>query len=146
MKISVREAFYDESGEQGIVGSMSNRRQRRMEENLKRVISDIIRHDLEVEGSGLLSVTEVEITPDLQQGTVYVSHIEDRNEKQQAVLKRLRRQERSIRSSLARELPLKHIPDLRFRLDKSIKRAAKLNDIMQELREERENRNRERET
>jgi ribosome-binding factor A len=125
---------------------MSSRRQRQMEKNLKRVISDIIRHDLEIEGSDLLSVTGVDITPDLQKATVLVSHIEDRDEKQQAVLKRLRRQERSIRSSLANELPLKHIPDLRFRLDESIKRAAKLNDIMQELREEREDRNRERES
>lgn len=125
---------------------MSSRRQRQMEKNLKRVISDIIRHDLEVQGSGLLSVTDVDITPDLQKATVYVSHIEDTNEKQQAVLKRLRRQERSIRTSLANELPLKHIPDLRFRLDKSLKRAAKLNDIIQELQEEREERNRERES
>jgi ribosome-binding factor A len=125
---------------------MSSRRQRQMEKNLKRVISDIIRHDLEIQGSGLLSVTDVDITPDLQKATVYVSHIEDTNEKQQAVLKRLRRQERSIRTSLANELPLKHIPDLRFRLDKSLKRAAKLNDIIQELQEEREERNRERES
>lgn len=125
---------------------MSNRRQRQMAKNLKRVISDIIRHDLEIKGSDLLSVTGVDISPDLQKATVYVSHIEDRSDKRQAVLKRLRRQERSIRSSLANELPLKHIPDLRFREDESIKRAAKLNSIMQELREERENRNRERES
>lgn len=123
---------------------MSNRRQRQMEKNLKRVISDIVRHDLEIDGADLLSVTSVDISPDLQQATVFVSHIEDREEKQQAVLKRLRRQERSIRSALANELPLKHIPDLRFRLDESIKRAAKLNDIMQELREERQDRDRER--
>jgi ribosome-binding factor A len=125
---------------------MSSRRQRQMEKNLKRVISDIIRHDLEIQGSGLLSITDIDITPDLQKATVYVSHIEDRSEKQQAVLKRLRRQESSIRSSLANELPLKHIPDLRFRLDESLQRAAKLNDIIQELQEEREERNRERDS
>jgi ribosome-binding factor A len=125
---------------------MSSRRQRQMEKNLKRVISDIIRHDLEIEGAKLLSVTGVDMTPDLQKATVHVSHIEDDDEKREAVLKRLRRQEKSIRSALAQELPLKHIPDLRFRQDPSIKRAAELNDIMQELREERESRNRERES
>lgn len=126
--------------------TMSNRRQRRMEKNVKRVLSDIIRHDLEIEGADLLSITNVDMTPDLQKATVHVSHIEDSEEKRKAVLKRLRRQEKSIRSSLANELPLKHIPDLRFREDESIKRAAKLNDIMQQLREEREDRNRERES
>ena len=125
---------------------MSSRRQRQMEKNLKRVISDIIRHDLEIEGADLLSVTGIDITPDLQKATVYVSHIEDDEAKRDAVIKRLRRQERSIRQALANELPLKHIPDLRFREDESIKRAARLNNIMQELREEREQRNRERDT
>lgn len=125
---------------------MSERRRRRMEKNVKRVISDIIRHDLEIEGSDLLSVTSVELTPDLQQATVYVSHIEDREEKTEAVLKRLKRQEKTIRSSLAQELPLKHIPELRFREDESIKRAAELNQIMQDLQKERESRNRERES
>lgn len=125
---------------------MSNRRKRRMEKNVKRVISDIVRHDLEIDGSDLLSVTSVEMTPDLQQATVYVSHIEDRDEKTQAVLKRLRRQEKTIRSSLAQELPLKHIPELRFREDESIKRAAELNQIMQDLQKERESRNRETES
>jgi ribosome-binding factor A len=117
-----------------------------MEKNVKRVLSDIIRHDLEISGSDLLSVTSVEMTPDLQQATVYVSHIEDREEKTQAVLKRLKRQEKTIRSTLAKELPLKHIPELRFREDESIKRAAELNQIMQSLKEEREDRNRERES
>lgn len=117
-----------------------------MEKNIKRVLSDIIRHDLEIDGSDLLSVTKVELTPDLQQATVFVSHIEDREEKIQAVLKRLKRQEKTIRSSLASELPLKHIPDLRFREDESIKRAAELNEIMQDLKKEREARNRERES
>jgi ribosome-binding factor A len=125
---------------------MSSRRQRQMEKNLKRVISDIIRHDLEIEGSDLLSVTSIDITPDLRKATVHVSHIEDDETKREAVIKRLRRQERSIRSALANELPLKHIPDLRFREDESIKRAARLNNIMRELREEREQRNRERDT
>jgi ribosome-binding factor A len=125
---------------------MSSRRQRQMEKNLKRVISDIIRHNLEIEGSDLLSVTGIDITPDLQKATVYVSHIEDDEAKRDAVIKRLRRQERSIRQALANELPLKHIPDLRFREDESIKRAARLNNIMQELREEREQRDRERDT
>ncbi len=125
---------------------MSSRRQRQMEKNLKRVISDIIRHDLEIEGSDLLSVTNIDITPDLQKATVHVSHIEDDEAKRNAVIKRLRRKERSIRSVLADELPLKHIPDLRFREDESIKRAARLNNIMRELREEREQRNRERDT
>jgi ribosome-binding factor A len=125
---------------------MSSRRQRQMEKNLKRVISDIVRHNLEIEGSDLLSVTGIDITPDLQKATVYVSHIEDDEAKRDAVIKRLRRQERSIRQALANELPLKHIPDLRFREDESIKRAARLNNIMQELREEREQRDRERDT
>ncbi|MFB6344594.1 MAG: 30S ribosome-binding factor RbfA [bacterium] len=125
---------------------MSDRRKRRMEKNVKRVLSDIIRHDLEVSGADLLSVTNVEMTPDLQQATVFVSHIEDREEKTEAIMKRLRRQEKTIKSSLANELPLKHIPDLRFREDESIKRAAELNEIMQDLKKERESRNRGRES
>lgn len=117
---------------------MGKRRKIRLEKNLKRIISDIIRHELELPDVDLLSVTDVELTPDMQKATVYVSHI--KAEKTDPTMKRLRRKEKTIRSVLTPKVDMKNIPELRFREDKSIKEAAKINDIVQDLQKEREQR------
>lgn len=123
---------------------MGQRRKRRMESTLKREISRIVRWDLDLPQGKLLTVTDVELTPDFKQATVYVSHMIDRDETRRETLKQLRREEKTVRAGITKSLPLKHIPELRFREDDSIKKAAEINDIARQLRQERERRNRQR--
>ncbi len=125
---------------------MSERRKRRLEKQLKQTISDIIRNRLKYESLKLLSVTRVELTPDMKMGTVYVSHMEKDEETRQEAIKFLRRKEKKIRAIVTKALPLKVIPEFRFREDTSLKEAARVNEIMKELQEERESRSREENT
>ncbi len=122
---------------------MSERRKRRIEKQLKQTISRIIRNELKNDSLKLLSVTRVELTPDLKMGTVYVSHIDKDEKTRQNSIKFLRRKEKKIRAIVTKSLPLKIIPEFRFREDSSLKEAARVNRIMKELQEEREDRNRE---
>lgn len=122
---------------------MSNYRQRQMEKHLQREISRIIREQFKDNDFKMLSVTHVDVSPDYREATVHVSHIEKDEETREKTLKLLKRRDQAIRERLAKDLDLKHIPELRFREDTSIKEAAEVTDIIQELEEEREQRNRE---
>ncbi len=119
---------------------MGERRKRRLESNLKREISRIVRWELDLPQGKLLTVTDVDLTADFKQATVHVSHMVDEPEVRRETLKRLRREEKTVRAGITRALPLKHIPELRFREDDSIKKAAEINDIARRLRQEREQR------
>ncbi|MGM0380954.1 MAG: 30S ribosome-binding factor RbfA [bacterium] len=125
---------------------MSQRRKRRLEKQLKQTISSIIRDKLKNKSLKLLSVTRVELTPDFKMGTVYVSHISKDKEVREQAIKFLRRKEKKIRAKVTRALSIKVIPEFRFREDTSLKEAARVNNIMKELEEEREKRRREEDT
>ncbi|MFB6355211.1 MAG: 30S ribosome-binding factor RbfA [bacterium] len=112
---------------------MSSKRQRQMSELLKREISRIIRHELDIKDSKLVSVTHVEVTPDFKMATVHVSHIKDDPEVRDNTIKLLKRNEKEIRWNITQNLDIKEAPNLRFREDTSIKDAAHLTDIMKDL-------------
>lgn len=119
---------------------MSRKRQRQLQVHLKRELSRIIRRELEIPGMELVSITHTEVTPDLREATVYVSHIKDDEMLRTKALKTLKRREKEIRAALTRALSTKTIPALRFREDTSIKDAARITDIIRDLRAEREER------
>ncbi len=117
---------------------MSNVKRRRIEADLKKVISKLIKQELpDKHRLDLLSVTGVELTPDYRKATVYVSHIKKDEELRKESLKLLRRKEKTIRAGVTRALPLKYIPELRFREDTTLKDAQKITEIMKELKAER---------
>jgi len=119
---------------------MSKRRIRALEKQLKRLISSIMRDEIDDPEIKLLSVTDVDLTPDLSMATVFVSHIADEGPVTEKIIKRLRRNEKNIRARITKNLSIKTIPKLRFREDTSIREAAHLSDIMEELKNEREQR------
>lgn len=121
---------------------MSSKRQRQLQVHLKRELSRIIRRELEIPGMELVSITHTEVTPDLREATVYISHIKDDETLRAKALKTLKRREKEIRAALTRALSTKTIPALRFREDTSIKEAARITDIIRDLQEEREERDR----
>ncbi len=118
---------------------MVHRQKRKIESDLIEVISKLIRSELPDEHQlDLLSVTRVDVTPDMRQATVYVSHIKKDESLREGSLKLLRRHEKDLRAGITKALPLKHIPELRFREDTSIKEAQEINRIMSELKAERD--------
>ncbi len=118
---------------------MGKRKKRKIEADLREVISKLIRFELpDKHRLELLSVTRVELTPDYREATVYVSHIKKDEELRKGSLKLLKRNEKKVRAGITKALPLKHIPELRFREDTSMKEAQRINRIMDQLKEERE--------
>ncbi len=83
---------------------------------------------------GFVTVTGVEITPDLRHARVFVSVMGTDAEKQ-ATFEGLASTASHLRSRVARALRLRVAPELQFREDDSIARAARIESLLAEIRD-----------
>ncbi len=78
--------------------------------------------------AAIVSVSEVRVTPDLRQATVFVHPLGGANA--EAVLAALKANARYLRGEVAKGLATKYTPDLSFRLDESFDAAARIDTIL----------------
>ena len=99
---------------------------------LKREISRIITSDVkDPRLSSMTSVVSVETSRNLQNSTVYVTIMGEREEKQKT-LKGLRSAGGFIQRTLRKNLDLRTIPSIRFMVDDSLDRAKQISDLLDE--------------
>jgi ribosome-binding factor A len=104
----------------------------RINEVLKRELSEMIARELNFSPKVLVTVNAVETTPDLRQGHVFVSVIGDQAEKA-AVLAELEQHRVEFQRALGKRVVMKYTPHLYFKLDDSIERGTRVLDIIQDL-------------
>lgn len=100
-------------------------------EVLKRELGIIITREIRFE-SPLVTVSDVDITPDLKQAHVFVSAIGTPAQRRDA-LDQLEHNRANLQHELSRRVVLKNTPHLNFKLDDSIERGTRVIDIMDEL-------------
>lgn len=86
-----------------------------------------------------LSVVEVKTSPDLHQAKVYLA-VGGEKKDQLAVVSALNKAQGFLRSELGHRIRLRFTPELHFVLDETAEKAAHLEQIFQELANERKNR------
>lgn len=100
-----------------------SQRQLRVGELIRRTLSEILAggemHDPGLEGV-LITVGEVRVSPDLKQATAFVLPLGGADGP--ALLEALARAKPGLRHLLGRAMTLRHVPDLRFRLDDTFDR------------------------
>jgi ribosome-binding factor A len=106
-------------------------RTRRLDELLREEISEIIRREVDDPRIGFLTITEVEVAPDLRHATVWVSVIGSADEKKQT-LRALGHAMPFVRGRLGR-LRLKRIPELHVKEDDTAARGTRVMKILEEL-------------
>ena len=110
----------------------NNNRFNRIDEELKKEISNIIMYDIKDPNvTGMISVTRAKVTPDLKFAKVYVSIMNSKNLKQ--TLAGLRKSAPFVRSEIARRINLRITPEIIFELDDSIEYGAKIDSILKEI-------------
>lgn len=114
---------------------MRTRRQQRVNEFLKETLGNLIQYELRDPRLGMLTVTAVDVSPDLRHAHVHVSRIGGREEKQEA-LRALEHARGYIRRELALRVDLKFVPELTFHLDDSLERGARILRLIEEIEEE----------
>ncbi len=100
-------------------------------EVLKRELGQIITREITF-SSPLVTVSAVDITPDLKNAHVFVSALGDERQRRDA-LETLEKHRVPLQHELARRITLKHTPHLHFKLDESIERGIRVLGILDEL-------------
>src|SRR4029077_757953 len=98
-----------------------SRRTQRVNDLLREELTDLIRRGVKDPrvGHGLVTITEVEASPDLKHATVYASPLGDDADRDD-VLAGLAHAARYLRAELVHRLSMRSVPELRFRFDPSI--------------------------
>jgi ribosome-binding factor A len=114
---------------------MPSQRQERVQELVRAEISQIIQRDLQDPRLGLVSVTQVLISPDLRQARVFVSVYGD-DQAPRDCMAALAAAAGHIRSELFRRLDLRHPLQLTFAYDDSLARGSKVLEILERMKSE----------
>lgn len=85
---------------------------------------------------GMVTITAVDVPRDLRQAKIFVSILGTDTERA-ATLEALESMKGHLRSRLARSLALRIAPELSFKLDDSVARAARIESLLAQVREPR---------
>ena len=114
------------------MATKNNNRLARVDEELKKEISNIINYELKnPKVTGLISVTRANITPDLKYAKIYVSILNAKNVKE--TLANLKKSAGYIRTEIAKRINLRITPELIFVLDDSMEYGARIDKILKEI-------------
>jgi ribosome-binding factor A len=105
-------------------------RQLRVNEVVKRELSATIAREINFEGA-LVSINAVDVAPDLKSAHVFVSTLGIAN--RDSVIGKLEAYRPALQAELSRNVVLKYTPHLIFHLDESIKRGARVLEILDDL-------------
>ena len=107
---------------------MASNRIGRINEEIQREMSTLIRNVKDPRVTGMISVTAVNTTPDLKFCKVYVSVLDKSDVNQ--VLRGLKSASGYLRRELGRALNLRNTPELTFVRDDSIDQGAHILDML----------------
>lgn len=115
----------------------SNIRLKRIQEQIQKVLTEILEtrvNDPRING---VYVTDVTVDRELDYANIYVSSLEG-EERAEEILEGLRTASGFIRYNLSQEVKLRVMPQLRFYWDETPQRADRIEELLNEIREERE--------
>ena len=107
----------------------------RLRELFKQETSDILRREMKDPRVGFVSVTDVELSPDLRHARIFVSIYGDADAKTKTMAA-LTSAAGFVRTELAHRIRLRHIPEVAFRLDESIEYGDRVNRLLRQVAEE----------
>lgn len=109
-----------------------SRRQERVGDLLRDLISEILQREMDDPRLGFVSITRVEVSSDLRDARVYVSVLGTEAQQKES-WQILRRATGFIRTLLSKQLDLRVVPRLDFRLDPSLEKGTRVLHLLQEV-------------
>ena len=110
---------------------MASNRIGRINEEIQRELSSLIRTVKDPRVHGLVSITAVDTTPDLRYAKIFVSVLDKSDVKE--VVKGLRSAGGYLRRELGRSLQLRYTQELTFVADDSIAEGAHILELIEKL-------------
>ncbi len=114
---------------------MSYPREKRLAEEIKKIVSSIIRNELrDPRVSPMTSIVEVDLTRDLRHVNIYVSILGD-NEEKEETMEGLTRASGFIRREIGKRIKARYTPEVTFKLDNSIERGVYMYNVITKVNE-----------
>ncbi len=110
---------------------MGSIRLERINREIQRIVSDILRNRLKDDVAAKAIVTDVETTADLSMAKVYFTTISPKIRKK--ILRRLEEESKRVRSLLGKEIHLKKTPEIHFVIDESEEKARHIDALLDSL-------------
>lgn len=108
-------------------------RSRRVADEIQRELAEIIRLELKDQRVGMITITGVEVTHDLEHAKIFVTSLATGPSAQashEEVLRALRHAAGFLRSQLAHRMRLRMVPQLTFAYDESVERGMHLSQLI----------------
>lgn len=114
---------------------MDQTRVNRVAEQMKKEIGDLLNRKLKDPRVGFVTVTDVALTNDLQNATVYVSVLGDEEEKEASV-EGLNKAKGFVRSEVGNRIRLRKTPEIVFKFDEAHEYGNRIEEILRDLDKE----------
>lgn len=111
---------------------MQGQRAQRVGESIQHEISSLLLRGLKDPRIGFVTITGVEVTPDLHLARVYYTVIGDEAARK-ACAAGLKSSIPFIRQQLGRQLRMKYVPDLIFQYDTSIEYGNRIESLLRDI-------------
>ncbi|EIJ81457.1 ribosome-binding factor A [Bacillus methanolicus PB1] len=112
-----------------------NLRANRVGEQMKKELGDIIGRKIKDPRVGFVTVTDVQVTGDLQQAKVFISILGD-EEQRENTLKGLAKAKGFIRSEIGQRIRLRKTPEIIFEFDESIDYGNRIESLLHQIHNE----------
>jgi ribosome-binding factor A len=106
-----------------------NTRLERVAQLIRDEIADILRRDIHDPLIGFVTLTEVEVSPDLRHAKVFFSVLGDPEQVKDSI-KGVLRARKHINALLADRIDLRFIPKLRFQYDETAAKAQRMQELL----------------
>jgi ribosome-binding factor A len=103
-------------------------RPQRLGDLIQREVSELIRLELRDPRVGMLTITSVDVSPDLSHAKVFFTLLE--KDRLEDTLHGLKRSAGFLRSQLAKRIQMYTTPELRFQYDESVERGDHLSRLI----------------
>lgn len=107
-------------------------RANRVGEQMKKELGDIISRKIKDPRVGFVTVTDVQVSGDLQIATVYISVLGDEEQKE-STLKGLAKAKGFIRSEIGQRIRLRKTPEITFEFDESIGYGHRIDTLLHQI-------------
>ncbi len=116
-------------------------RQKKVGELLRAEVSDIIQREIKEPRLGFVTVTDVEVTPDMRLARVFIS-VMGESDQQEAALAALNKARGFVRLEIGKRITMRTTPEIEFRLDRSIEHGARIFELLQQIKQDEDEKNR----
>ena len=110
----------------------SYKRADRVSDLLKKEISGLLLREVKDPHIGFITITDVEVSKDLQVAKVYYTILGDEKQLRESA-QALNRVSRFIKRQLGKRLRMRYIPDIIFKYDHSLEYGNRIDDILSHL-------------